>query len=83
MAERPAFAHSDLEFGSWDLDLLYSAGTVGRRRGPNHQNVCDTNRLRPGGLREVAETGVDCLSLGWLTHSARAADLALETELLP
>jgi nicotinate-nucleotide pyrophosphorylase (carboxylating) len=36
--------------------------------------------LRPGRLREVAETGVDCLSLGWLTHSAPAADLALETE---
>lgn len=39
--------------------------------------------LRPGALRRVAETGVDCLSLGWLTHSARAADLALELEALP
>ncbi len=37
--------------------------------------------LRPGKLREVAETGVDFLSLGWLTHSVRAADLALEMEL--
>jgi nicotinate-nucleotide pyrophosphorylase (carboxylating) len=36
--------------------------------------------LRPGSLREVAETGVDFLSLGWLTHSAPAADLALEME---
>lgn len=36
--------------------------------------------LRPGSLREVAATGVDCLSLGWLTHSAPASDLALETE---
>ncbi|NIM02296.1 MAG: carboxylating nicotinate-nucleotide diphosphorylase [Acidobacteria bacterium] len=36
--------------------------------------------LQPGGLRPVAETGVDCLSLGFLTHSARAADIALETE---
>lgn len=34
--------------------------------------------LRPGRLREVADTGVDFLSLGWLTHSAPAADLALE-----
>jgi len=34
--------------------------------------------LRPGKLREMAETGVDFLSLGWLTHSAPAADLALE-----
>ncbi len=36
--------------------------------------------LRPGGLRPVAETGVDFLSLGWLTHSPRAADLAMEME---
>jgi nicotinate-nucleotide pyrophosphorylase (carboxylating) len=36
--------------------------------------------LRPGNLRPVAETGVDYLSLGWLTHSAPAADLAMELE---
>ncbi len=36
--------------------------------------------LRPGRLREVAETGVDFLSLGWLTHSAPAANLAMEIE---
>jgi nicotinate-nucleotide pyrophosphorylase (carboxylating) len=36
--------------------------------------------LRPGGLRAVAETGVDFLSVGWITHSAPAADLALELE---
>jgi len=36
--------------------------------------------LRPGNLREVAETGVDCMSLGWLTHSAPAADIAMEIE---
>jgi nicotinate-nucleotide pyrophosphorylase (carboxylating) len=28
--------------------------------------------------REVAETGVDAISLGCLTHSARAVDLSLE-----
>jgi nicotinate-nucleotide pyrophosphorylase (carboxylating) len=39
--------------------------------------------LRPGKLRAVAETGVDCLSLGYLTHSARAADLAMEMDWLP
>jgi len=38
--------------------------------------------LRPGSLRRVAETGVDCMSLGWLTHSATAADLAMEMEAL-
>jgi nicotinate-nucleotide pyrophosphorylase (carboxylating) len=36
--------------------------------------------LRPGNLRLVAETGVDFMSLGWLTHSAPAADLAMELE---
>ena len=36
--------------------------------------------LRPGNLRPVAETGVDFLSLGWLTHSAPAADLAMDME---
>jgi nicotinate-nucleotide pyrophosphorylase (carboxylating) len=34
--------------------------------------------LRPGRLREFAASGVQFLSLGWLTHSAPAADLALE-----
>lgn len=38
--------------------------------------------LRPGRLREVAATGVDCLSLGWLTHSAPAADIAMEIDRL-
>jgi nicotinate-nucleotide pyrophosphorylase (carboxylating) len=37
--------------------------------------------LRPGGLRAMAETGVDFLSVGWLTHSAPAADVAMELEL--
>jgi nicotinate-nucleotide pyrophosphorylase (carboxylating) len=36
--------------------------------------------LCPGTLRAVAETGVDFLSLGWLTHSAPAANLAMELE---
>ncbi len=39
--------------------------------------------LGPGRLRQVAGTGVDCLSLGFLTHSVRAADVAMEMEALP
>jgi nicotinate-nucleotide pyrophosphorylase (carboxylating) len=31
-------------------------------------------------VRAVAETGVDSISLGWLTHSARALDLGLDIE---
>jgi len=34
--------------------------------------------LRPGGLRPYAECGVDRLSLGCLTHGARAVDVALD-----
>lgn len=38
--------------------------------------------LRPGSLRAVAATGVDFISLGWLTHSSRAANMAMEMESL-
>ena len=31
-------------------------------------------------VRQIAETGVDCISVGALTHSARAADIALDFE---
>ena len=34
--------------------------------------------LRPGALAAVAATGVEFLSLGYLTHSVRAADLAMD-----
>lgn len=39
--------------------------------------------LKPGSLRAVAQTGVNYLSLGYLTHSAAAADLAMEMEVRP
>jgi nicotinate-nucleotide pyrophosphorylase (carboxylating) len=29
-------------------------------------------------VREVAETGVDMISVGWITHSAPALDVALD-----
>ncbi len=34
--------------------------------------------IRPERVREVAETGVDIISLGWLTHSAPSLDVALD-----
>lgn len=34
--------------------------------------------IRPDTVRAVAETGVDIISLGWLTHSAPALDVALD-----
>lgn len=39
--------------------------------------------LQPGALRAVAETGVDCMSLGYLTHSVLAADLAMDVTAIP
>ncbi len=39
--------------------------------------------LRPGRLRSVAAIGVRYLSLGWLTHSAPSADVALDMEVIP
>ena len=34
--------------------------------------------ISPDTIREVAETGVDVISLGWLTHSAPILDLSLD-----
>lgn len=34
--------------------------------------------ITPANVREVAATGVDSISLGWLTHSSRALDLGMD-----
>jgi nicotinate-nucleotide pyrophosphorylase (carboxylating) len=39
--------------------------------------------ITPDRAREVAETGVDLLSLGWLTHSSPSLDVALDLDLAP
>jgi nicotinate-nucleotide pyrophosphorylase (carboxylating) len=36
--------------------------------------------ITPERARAVAETGVDLLSLGWLTHSAPSLDVSLDLE---
>jgi nicotinate-nucleotide pyrophosphorylase (carboxylating) len=36
--------------------------------------------VRPENVRQVAETGVDLISIGWLTHSAPSLDVALDVE---
>lgn len=60
-----------------DLETLRACAAVGRGR-----IVLEASGgLRPGSLRAVAGSGVDCVSLGWLTHSAPAADVSME--LLP
>lgn len=53
------------------------------RRGKGKIVLEASGGLRPGTLRAVAETGVEFLSLGYLTHSVRAADLAMDLEALP
>ena len=53
------------------------------RRGKGKIVLEASGGLRPGHLRAVAETGVDFLSLGYLTHSVRAADLAMDLTALP
>jgi len=64
-----------------NMDLATLAACV--RAGRGRIVLEASGGLRPGMLRAVAETGVDCISLGYLTHSARAADLAMDLEALP
>jgi nicotinate-nucleotide pyrophosphorylase (carboxylating) len=37
-----------------------------------------SGRITPETARSVAETGVDLISVGWLTHSVRVLDLGLD-----
>jgi nicotinate-nucleotide pyrophosphorylase (carboxylating) len=70
-----------LEFGvdvilldNMDLETLREA--VRRARGRALTEA--SGGIRPDGVRAVAETGVDLISLGWLTHSAPSLDVALD-----
>ncbi len=57
-----------------DLETLREA--VRRARG--RALVEASGGIRPEDVRAVAETGVDLISLGWLTHSAPSLDVALD-----
>ena len=37
--------------------------------------------ITPDTAQEIAETGVDVLSMGWLTHSVKALDIGLDVEI--
>jgi nicotinate-nucleotide pyrophosphorylase (carboxylating) len=50
------------------------------RRAKGHALTEASGGVRPDHVREVAETGVDLVSLGWLTHSAPSLDVALDVE---
>ena len=57
-----------------DLETLREA--VRRARGRALTEA--SGGIRPENVRAVAETGVDLISLGWLTHSAPYLDVALD-----
>ncbi len=62
-----------------NMDLATLAEAVRRARGRALTEA--SGGLRPETIRAVAETGVDLVSIGWLTHSAPALDVALDVEL--
>jgi nicotinate-nucleotide pyrophosphorylase (carboxylating) len=59
-----------------NMDLPTLREAVRRARGRAVTEA--SGGVRPENVREVAETGVDLVSLGWLTHSAPALDVALD-----
>jgi len=61
-----------------NMDLPTLREAVRRARGRAVTEA--SGGIRPGNVREVAETGVDLISLGWLTHSAPSLDVALDVE---
>jgi len=61
-----------------NMDLPTLREAVRRARGRALTEA--SGGIRPDRLREVAETGVDLVSLGWLTHSSPALDVALDVE---
>jgi nicotinate-nucleotide pyrophosphorylase (carboxylating) len=59
-----------------NMDLATLREAVRRSRGRALTEA--SGGIRPDNVREMAETGVDIVSLGWLTHSAPALDVALD-----
>ncbi|OGO44079.1 MAG: nicotinate-nucleotide diphosphorylase (carboxylating) [Chloroflexi bacterium RBG_16_60_22] len=80
---RPAEAREALEAGA-DTIMLDNMGPADMRQVV--ETVNGQARLEASGgitlanVREVAETGVDIISIGALTHSYRALDISLELE---
>ena len=59
-----------------NMDLETLAEAVRRARGRAVTEA--SGGIRPESVREVAETGVDLISLGWLTHSAPSLDVGFD-----
>lgn len=61
-----------------NMDLMALREAVQRARGRALTEA--SGGVRPETVREIAETGVDLVSIGWLTHSVPALDVALDVE---
>jgi nicotinate-nucleotide pyrophosphorylase (carboxylating) len=61
-----------------NMDLATLREAVRRARGRALTEA--SGGIRPETVREVAETGVELISLGWLTHSASWLDVALDID---
>ncbi len=61
-----------------NMDLPTLREAVGRASGRAVTEA--SGGIRPETVRAIAETGVDLVSLGWLTHSAPVLDVALDVE---
>jgi nicotinate-nucleotide pyrophosphorylase (carboxylating) len=59
-----------------NMDLVTLREAARRARGRAVTEA--SGGIHPENVREVAETGVNLVSLGWLTHSAPALDVALD-----
>lgn len=57
-------------------DVLRRAVAIGKGR----CHLEASGGITLSNVRQVAETGVDSISLGWLTHSSRCLDLGLDVE---
>lgn len=60
---------------NFEVEELRSAAALARAAGVTTEA---SGGIRPDAVAEVAATGVDLISLGWLTHSAAALDVALD-----
>lgn len=60
-----------------DVKSMKRAVEIIRRKNPDVMIEASGN-MNPENIREVAETGVDLISVGALTHSAPASDLSLQ-----
>ena len=61
-----------------NMDLGTLATAVGMTRGKALSEA--SGGITPATARDVAATGVDMISIGWLTHSAPSLDVALDVE---